>query len=958
MRVIEKILKENILDKNTVFVFNTDIASNSWSDFAILQDGKDGWPASLETERFLAWDAFKGQALKIRKEGYESIPSLLRKFFARSLLERIRSGEKIFERLINSDYKENALSFTDWLSNLLPSLGRWRALVSPLLKDGAFIGERNNAENRDCLKLYDEYSKFLEEKKLFEPAWLEAAFEGGGQKKFIVFFPELLDDYDEYKEVLEKAQKDGAVRLVPLPQKQEEIKAAYWRNARLELRITALKILRERKAGTEWTDMALCVPDIENLRPYVERELGLYQIPFVTRSGLKLGKSGAGRIFRKFQDCVQNNFSYQSVRALVLDANIPWKNPEIMELLVRLGKEAKCLVQYTDSTGKIVDPWLSDIREFAKKESSEEEFLEAKKLYSSLKAAVEKIAAAPSFQKIKEAWKKFEETFIIPANEISKEANNILSRAVALLDELSALEKKFPEVAKSQGQNYSFFLNELENTQYQPIAKQRGLSVFDYKVSAEAAIKKQFVINASQDKITVEKLPLSFLSKKERQFLLDESGSDHSEAYVRAYAACSDTVFSAAQEALDGFAISHSALAANEKPLEGDQELEKDDFIKNEKDFLAQKKSSLEELSQAQKNSFDRYLLRNEGGEFLSAIDQNIEKKEYLAKAIEKKTMEERGKSDGSQDKIHITASDMKNFFPCPQKWIFKDLLRVNEFSLDTELFERYDQGSVNHKILELYFESLKGRALPVSDPASGKLVLDNDWNYEEKSLLPLLEGFSLTAFSESDSYQKSGLAREALKSQNKIFSRAIIKFLRGFCAVEKFGGWTVLETEWGKGKDIDLPPVLQGRMDLVLAAPGGEIAIVDYKNTVSSIPKGALILKGGEANPDGSPKELDDFQMAAYVYIWENNSGGEKISKASFVSVNNFSETKVFEPKTSNRSRTLQRENFDESLKSLERCLAKMKESLEERKFSLDKVSRYSDCASCQFNSICRSNY
>ena len=344
--------------------------------------------------------------------------------------------------------------------------------------------------------------------------------------------------------------------------------------------------------------------------------------------------------------------------------------------------------------------------------------------------------------------------------------------------------------------------------------------------------------------------------------------------------------------------------------------------------------------------------------EYMRKYNENIEKKEYLAKAIEKKTMEERGKSDGSQDKIHITASDMKNFFPCPQKWIFKDLLRVNDFSLDTELFERYDQGSVNHKILELYFESFKGRALPVSDGASGKLVLDNDWNYEEKSLLPLLEGFALTAFSESDSYQKSGLAREALKSQNKIFSRAIIKFLRGFCAVEKFGGWTVLETEWGKGKDIDLPPVLQGRMDLVLAAPGGEIAIVDYKNTSSSIPKGALILKDGEANPDGSPKELDDFQMAAYVYIWENNSGGEKISKASFVSVNNFSETKVFEPKTSNRSRTLQRENFDESLKSLERCLAKMKESLEERKFSLDKVSRYSDCASCQFNSICRSNY
>ncbi|MCR5046769.1 MAG: PD-(D/E)XK nuclease family protein [Treponema sp.] len=964
MTIIEKTLKENILDKNTVFIFNSDVALNSWTDYIVNQNGQESWPLSIEQDRFLAWDTFKGKALKVQEEGFESVPSLLRKLFARNLLERIKGGEKIFEALINSDYKENALSFTDWLSSLLPSIGRWKNLAQKFIKDGAFIEERNSAENRDLLKLYNEYSSFLIEKKLFEPAWQKAAFDSDNGKFYIVFFPELLDDFDEYKEALSQAEKDGRVRLVFIPQTEESPKVDYWKSARLELRMTALKILQERKNGMDWNDMALCVPDIENYRPYVEREFSLYQIPFVTRAGIKLGLTGAGRVFRKIYECAAKNFSYQSVRSLVLDSNIPWKNPDEMEILVRLGKESKCLVQYTDSQGKKVDPWLLDLEEGVRKDEDSLEFLNAQKFYKGLKSAATKITQAASFKEIKDGWVNFESSFLLPKEDISASANNILSRAVSLLDELISLEEKFPEIAKGRAENFSFFLNELENTQYQPQSKKRGVSVFDYKISALACIKKQFVINASQDKITVEKTPLSFLSQKERALLLDDSQNDHSEAYIKSYAINSDCVFSCAQQALDGFAIPHSALSANENPMEADPDLDAFDFIKSEKDFLSAKEGAREPdcLTQAQKDSFTQYFKNNRDKEGLDYIKGKEESEAFLCQAIEEKTKIKRGSLDSSQDKFHITPSDLKDFFPCPRKWILKDLLRVNEFSLDTDLFEVYDQGSVNHKILELYFNHLKekGEKIPELSSQSGKIVYDGDENYEEKILFPLLEKFAQDAFGEAKSYKKSALVKEALKSQDKIFAKSVIKFLRYFCDQENFGGWTVIQTEWGQGKDIDLPPILQGRMDLVLRSPEGQTAIIDYKNTKYAIPDGDLTLKKGSTNPDGSAKELDDCQMAAYVLLWEesNPSPEDKIQKASFVSIKDAVEKKVIAQAPAKNSNAVERQDFEGALKSLKRRISFMQECLQEQNFSFNEVKRYKHCITCDFKPFCRTSY
>ncbi|MBO4546497.1 MAG: PD-(D/E)XK nuclease family protein, partial [Treponema sp.] len=335
-------------------------------------------------------------------------------------------------------------------------------------------------------------------------------------------------------------------------------------------------------------------------------------------------------------------------------------------------------------------------------------------------------------------------------------------------------------------------------------------------------------------------------------------------------------------------------------------------------------------------------------------------KKEFLLDPIEQKTKIERAKKSGRQGATHLTPSDLKDFFPCPRKWIFKDLLRVNEFSLDTDLFETYDQGSVNHKILEMYFNSLKetGLALPTVSDSDGKITIDGQQEYEDKILRPLLEEFAGEAFKEARSYKKSALVKEALKSQNKSFAQTVIKFLREFCKQENFGGWTIEQTEWGKDKDIDVPPILQGRMDLVLRSPQNTIAILDYKNSGYSIPKGDLTLKKQEQNPDGSPKELDDCQIAAYVLLWENANPNpaDSVQKASFVSIKSYDEKKVIDPQP--RGNVVSRDQFVGALQSLARQLGRMNQSLQEASFSLKDVRPYKHCVECDYRYLCRSAY
>jgi hypothetical protein len=67
------------------------------------------------------------------------------------------------------------------------------------------------------------------------------------------------------------------------------------------------------------------VPDLETYRPYLEREFERYCIPYVIRGGQSLTTNSAGTVFSQINQCYNSDFSYDSVRQLLLNELIPWK---------------------------------------------------------------------------------------------------------------------------------------------------------------------------------------------------------------------------------------------------------------------------------------------------------------------------------------------------------------------------------------------------------------------------------------------------------------------------------------------------------------------------------------------------------------------------------------------------------------------------------------------------------
>lgn len=970
--LIAKELKENILDKNVCFIFNSAVAVNSWTDFIVRQEGRAPWPATIAGERFMAWDQFKSRALKIQKENFSSVPSLLRKLFARRTLTDVQNGREKFERLINSAYSENALSFTDWLSEILPETGTWFSAMRErgfIDSSGALCKARDNPENRDYLKLYKMYSDFLEKNLLFEPTWQGAQFDFTTKRKYIIFYPELLDDFEQYEKILLKAEEQGIVRLVRAGgnaggenEKSGEgggkaVRAHFYETMRAELRMTALRILEEHKNKTEWSEIALSVPDLENYAPYVERELRLYNIPFVMRAGTMLGKDGAGLVFRKMLDCRNGGWTFSDMRSLVLDANIPWGDTDAMRRLVELGANLKCFCSFKDAQGNAIDPWLKDLPQGILKSEEEKIYLDTQRLYKSLHDSIEKFCSASSFAAIKRNWEggAFEKTFFAEKSEMPETADRVLSRCVAKLDELISIEEKYPDIVGSDIGHFDFFVRELESTQYQEQQQKGGVSVFPYKLSALAAFKKQFVINANQKAISVERPPFQFLSGEERRLLLnaDKEGIRQSQCYIDAYNKDGGAEFSVAQHALTGYAIPFATLETPDEPILFDKELDEKDFVRHEVEDGATK------ITSVLKHGYDFYFSQNLPSDAAANADGVDSVSERLQKKILEKVSRPDHFSQSVSGKIFISQSAMKNFFPCPRKWIFNNILRIKEDTLDTDIFEVYDAGKINHKIIELYLRSVQRenpeQRLPLTDAATGRLldeekivgtirgIIENGSESNGRIELP----FELAA-----SYKSSSLAREILLSQKERFVQTIITFLRWFCQPRLFGNWQILAVEKSLQKEVPQSEslVLTGQLDCVLS-DGEDCSIVDFKNTASSIPDDANI-----------GADLDDFQMPMYFELWENYRP-DTLNLARFVPVNVKSMSEeghaviIKEGKGGKKQATLP-DFVNYTLPVFDEFVKEMGGAIKNAEYPTERASVEDDCRECDYRAICRRVY
>ena len=965
---ITEIFKKYLPDPDVLFVFSTDVVMNSWVDWCVCHEEESGVSA-VPLERFVSWDKFKGQYASAEQADKDVIPSLLRKIFVCNLIRR-NAQEKFFKKIINPEFADSADSFTDWISKILPSLKLWHDLREKMAASGGAVDQ--DEEDSDFDTLYKEYKFFLDANNFFEPAWTVPDF-SSNKKKVLIIYPETLEDFADYLEVFDDC-KD--ITLVTMPSEEPpHPKCIKYSDSRKELRMTLLairKLVAEGKAS--WTDITLNVPDLETYRPYLERELTTYCIPFVIRAGFPLTSNCAGVIFNEILDCYNSDFSYDSVRALLLNNYIPWKKEfdEVKQNLIREGQRMHCICSYENEAGKKIDVW----KEALSKINHDERELT---FYNILKKDITAICNSNTFAAIHVAWMAFK-TRYLESSQFSETADKIISRCITELNTLISIEKNYCEpMGLSVDSPYEFFLNELSAKTYTPQNSATGISVYPYKLSAASAFKYQFIIDASQNNLELPFKRLSFLNAGKRSLLKltdEDKRFNASKTFIRLYAKSGDgefPMFSCAEETFAGFSIAHTYLNSHEEKDFADSlnELEKTDFIQRERVWflggpstssgtpagsgtpIASGCLSLSKapnqiaFSKGQQDQFNRWHSFNKS-RYKEPVPYAVP--ESLQQKINYHLIENRNKKNPENKKITISQSDMKQFFPCPRRWIFSSVLKLEPDSLSTSLIGRYDMGNIHHKILELYGSYLMKNNLPLP-----KLDLQNGIIENQSELIPLLNDFARQAINDPDEgFSDSPLTIQMLESQVPLITQTIIDFLKDFC--NKFGGYKVKGVEkWYSASTPERAWNYTGKIDCLLADGNenpGDLGwtIIDYKNTSSAMPKQY------EANvaEDGT---LADFQIPMYITLIRENEKIQDISLAAFYAIKPSAQQKntIVVDATKDAKKL---EQYEPTLKAFNEYAERFAECVKESNYLLEKVDSFEDCSNCSYKSICRTNY
>ncbi|MBR4823538.1 MAG: PD-(D/E)XK nuclease family protein [Spirochaetaceae bacterium] len=999
-RPIEDVICEFLNEDNVRFIFPSSVAMETWSDWAVKNSARTGCKA-VALEKWLVWDAFKNEFAQIRDSSKNCIPETLRKLFVRSLLHEnsslVKSGSPSFlHPLISREFAKNSLYFTSWLSAILPSLDLWNTKFTEKHADNieAALAE-DDGENKVYAFLYRRYAEFLEKAGMFDPAWVKLN-DIDQTYHFVIFHPEQLKDFNDYKEKIEKANAT-LVRLPPEQENGEHPQCVLYPNARMELRRTVLRIRElHEKQNVCWSDIALTVPNLETYRPYIERELNNYCVPFAMRSGLSYTQNCAGRVFEEIQNCFDSGFNLESVRTVLQDSFIPWQKPEINEAIVQTAIETRSICPYKQN-GKIIDPIeealaaktaaiaqlieesaaSTDDPEAPESAETATEKLElaqaALDRYTSLKKCFSSICGAKSFKAVKEAWQSFESGFLYEAKIWPNDKDNIVGICIAELTKYIAIEKEHSEkLGLKIEKPYEFFLDELSTNIYTPQKpKNICISVFDYRAAADAYFDYHFVINANQKDLEVPFKELGFLSEKKRAELGADDNEGATEAYIRLYAKTGrDRVFfSSSTNSFDGFAIPHTYFDEIDILKSGDPTayLDKEDFFLNEKKYLLETEGGAaaaapDKITELQRGSF----LAWQAKKSQTQIDMNKVNSLLSAKAKASLVYDE----NFGKGKFKISQTDLKNFFPCRRKWIFNKVVHLKEESPSVELMSHFDFGNICHKIVELVFEEYAktGRTLP---------VLDSDSDIEE--LRTKVEAATEKALTEkdkwtrADDFKNSRLAVDMLLTQKHIFSDYIMNFMRQFCCLPKkesgtFAGYSVNGVEKSFSAKLNQSYELYGRIDCILAGNDEQgNVIIDYKT--GSLPK------RDECYPDNQ-NALNNFQMAFYYKLLSEQSKRYDVQDGLFYSLkkdskNKFDKTYIISSADNSGKEGTKKiysaEEFEEKAGNLlDLYLNDFTGTIDSAGFeppSKNKngrttVKTYLHCANCDYNNICRTTF
>lgn len=921
--MVEEVILNNLDKETSIFVFPTQVTALMWAERILFSSGFQ----AVALERFIAWDTFKSSAVRSVKQDKTSIPSAVRKLFSQKIIEKnmckAEEGSALFTSLIPPSYAQYGTSFSDWIASLLPQLSSWYEKASLTQED---------EEDRDLKVLMHEYTAFLNEHDLFEPAWEKPPFYDNGCTYFL-FFPAVLQDYEEYKHILSKSSN---IKIIDVPPKQDyknELKAVSYENSREEIRKTALFIRKLREEQhVPYTSIALHVPGIEDLYQYITREFSLRGIPYQLRAGKTLSSYPSGTLFSLIKECASDFFSFASLKQLLTNTAFPWRMEikHSIDVFLKYGIDNNCLVSY-ETDGRFVDIWEKTLL------SVPHGF--AASFYHTLKNSILRFTSSNNFSDLRNAYFAFKNIFF-DNDAFTSEADLVLSRCISELMNLCSLEESFNDCIPSDP--LSFFCRYLDSCEYLAQTQLRGVHIFPYRTAAASPFDYNIIINAGQKQISVLYKPLEFLSRNKRNTLKIED-SNVSDQFAVLYS-FSKTRFSCSSKTFTGWALPHSVF-----DILKDTDVYDDSFCAEKSIFDSTRNNGIQHqvsyLHRVQKDGFLKWY--NPLPPLRKPISLDALSLERVTSYLE----------DKKTKKMKISATVLKEYFTCPLYFLYKNIYALKPVRLQADLLDDVFLGTLYHAVLHLFFESYKknNTLLP-----SGSISLDSSaGEILQNSVREVISSFPESCFK----YEAvSDLTVQVVKAQETSLYKRLSAFLTVF--LHFFGGSSVVSSE----EEFLLTKekyVLKGFIDLILKHKD-DIWILDFKTSLTPSRQECLSFNGSA---------LSDFQLALYTKLYEENTN-TSVYGAGFFSIHKtefrpifgeafntltnrsspyFKKDKVYRFPGEQHDSDL---NFTETLSMLEEYIEGFHRNIMHNIFTLPPGIPYAECASCEYKQVCRTTF
>lgn len=595
---------------------------------------------------------------------------------------------------------------------------------------------------------------------------------------------------------------------------QVEGRLEVYPNTVAELKAQLRRIRALLDSGIPMSDIVISCAGLEGVRPYLEREARLKGVELDIKEGRRLTSYPAGRLFLDLRTVAAEDYSLGSMESLLLNPSYPWKEPGALRALVEKGI-------FGQAAGGRED-WLARLR------GGKGEEAEPRSLFLKLHSLVEAFGRCRTVEALRRALNGFQDEFFAPGafEGAGDEERDVYAYCVRQLDEL----EKAMAVCRVDAlpDLFGFYVKALSTTRYAPRKGGGGVAVYRYSQGAGLCPPHHFILNIGARSVRAKRVCLGFLPAFDATDPLITGFDDTEPLLALASRSGTNVHLSGPVTGVEGAVLCPvSFLEGGRRRLMGPPE--SPDEYKMELSYWA-----------------------GAGGRFRP---NQLQKDSFLA-------FREAGTAPGASGgplpgprRGGLSARRLDDYLRCPFLWFCVHVLGVEN---DNPFVPPSEDPRASGNLVHAALERLLAESCPTT-PARAA-------SYRAR-LLELLDE-ELPRFKAANPMGDAVWLHVRRKIRRQIEEGLDLGPLEGFGFVAKEK--SLSETEGALA--------LEGRVDLVLALPGGEgLGVLDIKSGSLKSRKARIGIQDWEANG------LDSVQLLVYARLLAASGEGFPVWSAYY---------------------------------------------------------------------------